>query len=327
MKNLSLEKTLRILCITSDDKIVAIAPLRQQNHAVKGLFHYRVIEPLDYETATDYTGLIIAEKEIQCLQLFFTYLYNQNDWDCISFNDIPQTSMIIDLLQKNKNLFPNLKITQGAICPYMPLPNSMDSFTKGLSRNLRKNLRKSLRNLEKDFGKVELKEYSELDSLENTMQLFFDLHQKRWISKGGPGAFSSQKIRNIFMDRAILFAEKGWLGLYFLTVNDTPVAARYTLKYDQKVYGCLSGLDPAYSSYRVGNIALLKLIEKCIAQGIKEYDFMKGDESYKSDWTKTYRRNSNLELINQSFTSRITMLGMKTARKSKIASLLAKFSN
>ena len=68
------------------------------------------------------------------------------------------------------------------------------------------------------------------------MALFFDLHQKRWKSRGGIGAFSSDKIRAIFLDRAKLFAQKGWLGLYFLTVNDKPVAANYSLKYNKKLY-------------------------------------------------------------------------------------------
>src|SRR3972149_7050095 len=202
VKNLSGNQKLKILYVTIANKIVAIAPLRQSNHFFYGLFQYRVIEPLDYGSATDYTGLILAEQETECLRIFLKYLYGKDDWDFFYFNDIPSNALFNELLTKNNHLFPEFEIEQGEICPYIELPDSMEYFLEGLNGNFKKNLRRSLRNLEKDFGKVELKEYSELGSLEVTMQLFFDLHQKRWISKGGPGAFSSQKIRDIFTERA-----------------------------------------------------------------------------------------------------------------------------
>jgi hypothetical protein len=324
VKNLTKNQLLKILLITNGDKIVAIAPLRQSIYDFKGLFRYSIIEPLDYGSATDYTGLILAEKETECLQTILEYLLSQDDWDFIQINDIPATSMVVNLLIKKRHLFPKFELKEGAICPFITIPDSMEYYLKNLSRNFRRNLLRCIRNLEKDHGKVELKEYYELGSLENTMELFFNLHQKRWALKGGTGAFSSQKIRDIFMDRAKLFAEKDWFGLYFLTVNNKPVAAKYTLKYNRKLHGCLSGFDPAFSSYSVGNLVLMKLLEKCIKQGIKEYDFMKGDESHKSKWTNRFRRNVNLEFVSGRTRSQLIGVGIETKER-VLNSFLRKF--
>jgi hypothetical protein len=303
-------QTLRVLYITKESKIIAIAPLRQTTHTFKGLFSYSTIDTLDYGSATDYTGLILTENPIESLELFLKYLQHQNNWDYFKINDVPETSSIIELLNNNRHTLPKSEITPGEICAYITIPESIEDFLANIP--FRKSLRKGLRNLEKDHGKVELKAYYELGSLDDTMKFFFDLHQKNWTARKEPGAFSSQKTRDIYMDRAKLFEEKGWFALDFLTVNDIPVAAKYSIKYKQKLSACLSGFDPKYASYSVGKLLLIKVIEKCIKEEIKEYDFMKGDESYKFSLTNKYRRNSSIKFVNKRLTSKFIRLGIKT---------------
>ena len=69
VKNLEKDQSLRILYITSGDRIVAIAPLRNSRYKL-GVVGYNVIEPLDYGSATDYTGFILSEREPECLTNF-----------------------------------------------------------------------------------------------------------------------------------------------------------------------------------------------------------------------------------------------------------------
>jgi hypothetical protein len=80
------EKNLRILCIEDKNEIIAIAPLRQSRFGFASPLGYEVIEPLGYRglmpERADYTGLILAEREAECLQLFLNYLVEHDDWDC-----------------------------------------------------------------------------------------------------------------------------------------------------------------------------------------------------------------------------------------------------
>jgi hypothetical protein len=105
IKNLGTEKSLRILLVTIDDKIIAIAPLRTARYKLSYL-RYNVIEPLDYENATDYTGFIIAEQKLECLRMFLNYLSRQNDWAYFNINDVPETSTLINLITMNNNFLP-----------------------------------------------------------------------------------------------------------------------------------------------------------------------------------------------------------------------------
>lgn len=320
-------KKLKTLVIEDNGKIIAIAPLRQSRYSFLGPISYDVIEPLAYRGA-DYTGLILAEREAECLKAFLNYLVEHDDWDFIYLYDIPGASIIPELLSKESNNdLLSFDLNNGAICPYMPLPNSIDILMKGLSKKLRKNLRNYTRRLKKDYQRVEFKEYKDFGSVENAMAIFFNLHQKRWASKHMSGVFSTQEIRDFYIDIAKQFAENGWLALYFLTVNDKPIAASYNYVYGQKMYFVLGGFDPEYSQYSVGHLIHQRVIEDCILNQIKEYDLLKGPEPYKLAWTKKYRQNLGIRFVNKKFTSNFYDWGIKTLKQLKMEKILEKFLN
>jgi len=319
-----------LLCINHKEEIISIAPLRQSRYDIVGPFGYNVIEPLGYRglmpEGGDYTGLILGEKEAECFKLFLNYLIEHDNWDFIYLYDIPATSAIPDIIYKTSEPITKFEITNGAICPYISLPNSIEILISRLSKNLRQNLRKYQRRLKRDFIKVEFKSYEEYGSVNDAMTIFFDLHQRRWKLKGMPGVFSTQEVRNFYIDVARLFAKNGWLALYFLTVNDEPIGATYSVVYNHKAYFCLGGFDPSYSKYSIGHLLHLKTMEICIAKKIKEYDFLKGGEPYKFVWTKHYRRNINIKFVNNKITSKLYHQGIKTIKQIKIDKTLETLS-
>jgi hypothetical protein len=273
----------------------------------------------------DYTGLLLGEKKTECLKSFLNYLFEHKDWDFIYFYDVPETSSILGILFNLESSIPKPEIGKGTLCPYILLPSSTDTFYKELDKKLRKNLRRCLRNLKRDYHKIELKSYNEFDSLKNAMNTFFELHQKRWQSKQMPGVFNTQTIRNFYIDVAKNFADNGWLALYFLSINDEPIAAQYGFEYKQVLYYALSGFNPDYSKYSIGNLLTLKIIEKCIHRKLKEFDFMKGGEPYKFGWTNTCRTNLGFKFVNRKRAiSRIYNLEIKVLKKLQINKILGK---
>jgi CelD/BcsL family acetyltransferase involved in cellulose biosynthesis len=84
------------------------------------------------------------------------------------------------------------------------------------------------------------------------------------------------------LDVANAFAEKGWLSLFFLTFNDEPVSSFYCFEYNKKLYFYLSGFDPEYAYYRPGHLTFKYIIKYGIEKGLNEFDFLRGNETYKS---------------------------------------------
>jgi CelD/BcsL family acetyltransferase involved in cellulose biosynthesis len=231
----------------------------------------------------------------------------------------------LELLPKDSGHIPKYQLIPGTICPFISLPESNDSFLHSIDSNLWKNIRRSMRNLEKDYGKAEMIKYDELGSVEKGMDIFFELHQKRWESKLMKGTFRRKEYRDFFTDTANQFANNGWLALYFLTVKDEPIAAQYCIEFGQKMYYVLGGFDTMYYKYSIGDLLTSKVIEYCIKKKIREYDFMRGNEPYKFRWTRQYRRNFGIRFVNSKFTSELYNSGIKLLKQTKLDGILGKY--
>lgn len=318
-------KNLVILSVESEKEILAIAPFVLSKCNFFGLHGFKKLSFVG-SPDSDYNSLILKERNVKLLELIFNYLNDHIDWDYLELKDIPENSGTIDLLRsmclKRRHKYWDER--QSTLCPFLILPNSMDVFMKRLSKSMRENLRRYSRKLEREY-RVELKNYDEIGSIEEAMETFFQLHQKRWESKGDLGAFHKPQMRNFHIDIAKCFAKKGWLRLYFLTANDEPVSTHYSFEYNQKIYFYLGGWDPEYSKYMVGSLFMMYDIEKCIQKGLKEYDLMRGIEPYKMKWTKEVRKNINLSFARKGLSSRIySWLDKKKRIRKAYALLLSK---
>ncbi|MEM2148230.1 MAG: GNAT family N-acetyltransferase [Candidatus Bathyarchaeia archaeon] len=277
-------KKLTVLLAEENDEIIGIAPLMYSVHKMFGLRRGK-IEFIGTQIS-DYNDFIIVEKHAECLEAFTNYLYKiPEKWECIDLLDIPENAKCLPFLAKiSKSLKPVHK------CALISLPSSYDDFLMRFNKKRRWKLKRAMRRLEEDFV-VEFVDYSVPELCEEGMQILFDLHQKRWQSRGFSGVFADQVSRNFNMDIAKTFAQKGWLGLYGLKLSGENAAISYGFNYNLKHYGYLSGFDPKYSYHGVGNMLMLYMIRKFIQEGFTEIDFLRGAEEYKDQWNTIGRFN------------------------------------
>ena len=284
------DRQLKILVAEEDDEIIAFAPLMVSQYRCLRLGTFRKLEFIGSPNA-DYNNFILLKKENECLQLFMSHLSEDSDWDLLELRDVREGSASAKILQTAiNNRAPKMSMMVNNICPYIDLPASMDEFMTTLSANMRRNIRKKMRKLRKDH-KVDFKSYRDFSSIEDAMETFFDLHQRRWTSTGGTGVFASADFRAFHLKVAEAFSRTEWLGLNFLTADDEPISAEYSFDYDSKTYGYLTGFNPDYGRYSTGTLSKMCAIEQSIQKGFREYDFARGSESYKAHWTKTFRQN------------------------------------
>jgi len=287
-------------------EVVGVAPLMLSQYSFLRLGKLRKIE-LVGSPQSDYNNFILVRREMECVRLFLNHLLGEcSDWDYLELRDIRENSLSAALLCKMCNVGNPLKLEQvvATLCPYINLPGSIEAFMGGLSRNMRRNLRKRMQRLRRDH-RVEVKTYRDFGSVKEAMNAFFDLHQRRWGSKGEQGVFVRRMLRDFHLDVAERFAERSWLSLYFLTVDGEPAASIYSFDYGQKKYGYLTGFDPEYQSYGVGSLLRLCVIEECIRRGLREYDLTRGYEPYKADWSPRLRRNFDVRLVRRGWFGRV----------------------
>ena len=303
-KHFGEKRNLRILVAQEKNEILGIAPLMLSKYRFLRLGKLRKIEFIG-SPHSDYNNFILFKNPNKCQRLFLNRLMEFSDWDLLELRDIREGSTSAVTLQRIcNNGTSKLKLKVGTLCPYINLPNSLEIFVGRLSRNMRKNLRKRMRKIREKY-KVEVKTQRDFDSVKKAMKTFFKLHQKRWRSKRRPGAFASATFRDFHSDLAQIFDKKGWLGLHFLAVNDEPIAAAYSFDYNRKKYGYLTGFDPDFERYGVGNLLKLCVVEYCVENGFREYDLTRDFEHYKADWATGVRKNLVARMVHKGWFARM----------------------
>jgi len=303
-KHFGKHRELRVLVAEEEGKTVAIAPLMLSKYSFMNLGKVLKTEFIG-STQSDYNNLIWLENEQHCLKLFLEYLAQKTDWNVLELSSIREGTLSEKLLRKPSADYA-LTLEDGIMtaCPFIELPSTMEEFMAKLKRNMRHQAHRELRRLTEKY-KVGFKTHLEFDSIQEPMDRLFELHQKRWESKGRSGGFSSDSVRQFHIDLAQRLAERGWLALSFLTVDGREVAAEYSFDYGQKRYGYQSGFDPAFSVYGVGTLLRLRNIESCIAKGLKEYDLMRGGEPHKFSWPTQVRENYQIQCVRKGLSAKL----------------------
>jgi len=242
---------------------------------------------------SDYQGFLVTNFQkaaVTVNQLMESIMEDSKDADCVVFGEVPEDSVTAILLEGINVKGYGASRSSTSSCPYVPLPYNYEEYNQTLGSNMRRNLKVWEKQASKDY-RVEFVRYDEIGTVKEAMKIFFELHQKRQLSKGNSGIFSDNVRRSFHTEVANAFAEKGWLGLFFLTFNDKPVSAIYSYEYNGKLYAYLCGFDPEYARYRPGHLAFKNLIHYGIDKKLKELDFLRGDEEYKSRWRAMVRNN------------------------------------
>jgi len=287
----------RFLLVTvgSDQEIYAAAPLMSSNYKLYGL-GLRKIEFIA-TPASDYHNFLLKENRRDHVRMMIQYASKTDpEWDCFELKEIPENSETARILKTVSDKPLGLETRIQTSCPCVFLPNAFEEYLLSLGSSWRRNIRRWERRLKLNH-KVCFEVCSDLEEVNEAMKIVFDLHQKRWRLRKQPGAFADPKFCDFHLDVARSFFERGWLNLNLLTLDDEPVAAGYAFKYAQKLFCYLSGFDPQYSEYEVGNLRHVYLIKYCIENGLKEYDFLRGRESYKSQWNSVMRKNLEVKAI------------------------------
>lgn len=295
-------KKLNILLFKNEHQVIGILPLMRTEHRI-GFIKFDVLQTLGIRNC-NYVGLIIPKNREEVLTTLLSYLEEEIAINrvILIMNLIPEDSQFLHGLRRHSPSYSRvLTIDEKEItvAPYIALTPTWDEYYSSLSGKRRQTLRRALQSLRKAHI-VGLQRYT-ADTLESELSKFFDLHEKRWQSVGIHGGLSNPKMKEFYRDLASLLLKKNWLHFSGLTVDKEVVSAVYGCIYNQKFFALTSARDTEYSKYSVGHLHYMFLIKDAISKGLKEFDFLRGDEPYKMYWTKSVRRYMQVIIIKKGF--------------------------
>ncbi len=178
---------------------------------------------------------------------------------------------------------------RGTTCPFLPLAASTQEFRSQLPPRKRRSLAMS-RNRAEKRGELTLHSLRDGDASELLGELI-RLHGLCWESRGVPGVLADPRIQDFHRHAVPRLAEAGLARLYALCIGGDTAAVYYGFLLGDDAYAYLTGFNPAFTYESPGTLLLAHVMEEAIAEGAREFHFLRGGEAYKYGWGGVDRWN------------------------------------
>jgi len=218
-------------------------------------------------------------------------------WDVLKLSAIASDDLAIARLLEHLAAHGNaVHRRPGLNCWRLALPASWEEYLALVSKSHRKQLRR----LDRDFfrsGRVRIHWVREPDQLEQALDVLIGLHQRRWKHLGWPGCFASERFLSFHREVALRLLAFDAMLMSWLELDGQPIAAEYHLAGDGIVYAYQSGIAPESLQYQPGHLSHLATIRRAIERGDRAFDFLRGDEPYKSHWRAVPRATFEARVV------------------------------
>ena len=146
-----------------------------------------------------------------------------------------------------------------------------------------------------------------------TIDAILDEHTKKW-----PNSYKAPG----FHDKLIKYGlSEGISHLSELRLNDKAISWHLGFIYKARFYWYLPVYKAEFSQYSPGKVHLYFCIEDAIKKNANIYDFLRGDEDYKSLWTK-----ESIPIYELSWSSKGLISQARNMCVKKMKPLLRKFT-
>ncbi len=268
----------------STGRLVAVAPWYWRRSPLGG----RVLCFLaSGEVCSDYLRVpCLPSCEDTAAQAIADWLdgFGADDWDTLDLEGIDPTDAtlfrLIDHLDAHGH---PVHQSCDARCWRLELPATWDEYLARLSRSRRREAR-ALWRANFDTKRAIVHVVDHVDNLDRGLEILAELHRRRRESLGDRGRFDSPRFRAFHHDAARTLVEQGRARLSWLELEGQPVAADYNLLGGDTIYHYQTGMDPAWRHEQPGWLAVMASLRAAIVGGYRAFDFLRGDEPYKSQW-------------------------------------------
>jgi CelD/BcsL family acetyltransferase involved in cellulose biosynthesis len=266
-------------------EVIGLAPLYLDNakeRGPNGLKRLRLVG--DGSGDSDNLDLIFRSgDEAACSEALLARLALEQEWDICELNTLNVDSNIARAMLSSLRSLKWPVLLSERPSSAVTLPDSWESYLRQLSREQAGGIERYTRRLGRHY-EVRIVKCTKEEELLPSLEILFDLHQKRWRSQGQPGSFASAERRQFYYEMSQGFLRNGWLDLWLLELNGKAAAAQFAFRYANTAYQLQEGLDPQHYSDRAGMVLRGHILKQLISEGVRRYDFLGGLDAHKRSW-------------------------------------------
>ena len=272
----------------ADQQLIGLAPWYLKRN---GLLGSTIRSMGDGEACSDHVGLIChPQRKRDVAMAISNWLMSPTGMEYARLLQLNN----IDADDQTLSLFSAACASRGAWIERRPtssswqvnLPPTWDEYLASLSRNHRKRCRRWDRTFFQS-GRVEMRSAQSPVDLDEGMRVLSRLHSSRRKSVGCRGIFDRKRFHAFHSDVMRRLLDSNSLRLSWLVMDDKPIAIEYQMVSEDCVYAYQSGMDASCADMSPGSLSVMASIRWAIENGMQRFDFMRGDEAYKTSWGAT----------------------------------------
>jgi CelD/BcsL family acetyltransferase involved in cellulose biosynthesis len=172
--------------------------------------------------------------------------------------------------------------------PVVWLEDDWATYQKTRSRNLRGDLGRQRRRLS-ELGEVSLEVREDTELLSEA----FRIEASGWKGREGTAIAAQPDTRQFYTEVAEWAHAQGWLRLVFLRVGERVLAFHFALEHDGAYLPLKGGFDIEFQRYSPGKLIIDATLRRAFEIGLRRYEFLAGDETYKLSWANGTRERSD----------------------------------
>jgi CelD/BcsL family acetyltransferase involved in cellulose biosynthesis len=245
---------------------------------------------------TDYVDLVAEPaRGHECAATTIEWLRHTRDrWDVCDWQDLSAASPLLKLEHQLR-----VEIESSLPGTVAALPPDPAQYEESLPHGLRRSIRVASRRLEREQS-VTFETARQIQEA-STLEALFRLHEERWAEKGGPQSMlDSKSTQQFLIDATKALGGRGMVRLYTMRYGGEIAAVIYSIFDRARMYGYITGMDPALRRFSPGSLLLNYAIAEAIREGARAWDFLRGDEAYKFQWGAQKVPKYRLRLHSQS---------------------------
>lgn len=292
------------ITIQDNHEIVGIVPLIIRETKKKG-FTLKNIFPIS-EIYNTHSDLLIIKKNDEYLDVFFQALFKlKYNWHVFRMMRIIENNYIIDKFESNlKRQKRHYEFSLNDPSFFITFGEKYSDYLKNRSNKFRNYLKRKTKKLY-SIGNVECVGIDKIKDPNIAFNYLMEVEKKSWKNTHGT-AITSIKKQKIFYDLLSKYTfENGWLHLYFLNIDKSPIAYNLGLIHNDTYLYLKTSYDENYRSYSPSTVLRAQMIEALFQDGIKYFDFPGEPYEWENQWTKEVRWHKSLVVYNKSLKSHI----------------------
>jgi CelD/BcsL family acetyltransferase involved in cellulose biosynthesis len=176
-----------------------------------------------------------------------------------------------------------------------PLPRDWEAFVAQLSKSFRRKARAAAKQMAQP--NVVIQSVSQPEQLADTWPTFVDLHQQRRRHLGQRGCFADCRFERFLHAATNRLMAEGRALLISAIVDDEPLSTNLVFRAGTSRMMYQSGIDCRRLALRGGHLLTAAAIRQAIDEECTAFDFLRGDEPYKADWSGQPQRLLKTQLV------------------------------